>query len=164
MAALSRPAGPAYSLLRERPGGNEVVGITHQYGPGAEADHRFLHSGLLQARRGHVLGAPRPVRLRLRHFQTRRRILLPLLRPSPVIDWSGRRLLKCSPRTRPRLLLTIQYIPCRGRAHNSRTRRATLAAHCCAAAVALSVRPRVGGVKLQCSMSAALQRICAYPS
>ena len=36
------------------------------------------------------------------------------------------------------------------RAHNSRTRRATLAAHCCAAAVALSVRPRVGGVKLQC--------------
>ena len=73
MAALSRPAGPAYSLLRARPGGNEVVGITHQYGPGAEADHRFLHSGLLQARRGHVLGAPRPVRLRLRHFQTRRR-------------------------------------------------------------------------------------------
>ena len=78
MAALRRPAGPAYSLLRERPGGNEVVGITHQYGPGAEADHRFLHSGLLQARRGHVLGAPRPVRLRLRHFQTRRRSPWPI--------------------------------------------------------------------------------------
>ena len=50
MAALSRPAGPAYSLLRERPGGNEVVGITHQYGPGAEADHRFLHGDMARVR------------------------------------------------------------------------------------------------------------------
>ena len=50
MAVLRRPAGPAYSLLRERPGGNEVAGITHRYGPGAEADHRYLHGGMARGR------------------------------------------------------------------------------------------------------------------
>ena len=85
MAALSRPAGPAYSLLRARPGGNEVVGITHQYGPGAEADHRFfiqafcrLVAGMYSGRRDRFVFV----------FVTFRRVveLSPLLRPSPVID------------------------------------------------------------------------------
>ena len=34
MAALRRPAGPAYSLLRERPGGSVVVGIYRICTPG----------------------------------------------------------------------------------------------------------------------------------
>ena len=35
---MRRPAGPAYSLLRERPGGNVVVGITHdEAGPAPRA-------------------------------------------------------------------------------------------------------------------------------
>ena len=40
MAALRRPAGPAYSLLRERPGGNVVVGIYRICTP---RDHRICH-------------------------------------------------------------------------------------------------------------------------
>jgi len=136
VAALRRPAGPAYSLLRERPGGNEVVGITHQYGPGAEADHRFLHSGLLQARRGHVLGAPRPVRLRLRHFQTRRRTFAfaPTL-SSNRLEWPPPPKVQSTNTPSSLANHSIHSVP--RRAHNSRTRRATLAAHCCAAAVAL---------------------------